>query len=194
MKIDELNYKGYNIEIKYVKAVKMFYAKSVIGFTSEHKNVDDAINEKKKLIDGFISIEIKDYNKLTEELTKSIYLHDYEEYTLDVDMVKHLVEAFIKSKSIDLKQNGSVRSDEDIQKRIDEAYVQLSQSVETPQRWDMEITCEALAVFSPVVFLFVRGNELVADQFLDAVLKLDKEYYDYILSAIDHFYHYTKKN
>lgn len=184
MKIDEIQYKGYNIEIKYVKAAKTFYASSMIGLTSDHKNIDDAVEEQKKLIDSFLSIDIDSYNKLTEELTKSIYYDDYEEYMLDVDIVKHLVDSFIK--------NNNERKDQITQQRIDAAYVRLHNSIEDFECIDKETACKVLAPFSVYVFLFVDGNELVADRFLDAVLKLDEEYNTYIVSAIQHFYDSTK--
>ena len=105
MKIDEFLYKGYKVEITYSKKVKMFYTKSIIGFTSNHKNIDNAIKEHKILIDNFININITSYQELAEKIVESLVFTDFkEECYIEENILKHLVESFIKNKSINLKK------------------------------------------------------------------------------------------
>ena len=105
MKIDEFVYKGYKVEITYSKQVKMFYTKSIIGFTSNHKNIDNAIKEHEKLIDNFINININSYEELAKKIIESIVFTDFkEECYIEESILQHLVESFIKNKSINLKK------------------------------------------------------------------------------------------
>lgn len=105
MKIDEISYKGYTIEIWYSKELKNFYTTSAVGGTVSNGTVKDAIKTAESIIKQFLETKINSYAELASMITESlVWISDSDCYA-DEQVIKDLVESYIKSNSINLKKN-----------------------------------------------------------------------------------------
>lgn len=101
-------YKNIEIQVHFNKESKKFYATSSIGFNSSNTSGEnscmgyntpvEAVKDVKDKILVFLETSPKTYKELAEEITKTLIWTGYEDCYADEDVIKILVENFLKTK------------------------------------------------------------------------------------------------